>query len=129
MSEKKEEVICSDCKGFMYVGGADVYSCGFKGSAWSSLKPAERQKIIEQQIRIRCEKFDLAPRQLRIKMRDLLEVGITKVYGNGSVQIPSSIREEWSIKDGDKILWVRRGVRDYTFRKVGFKSPFKPHFT
>ena len=128
MSKKKEKVVCSDCKGIMYVGGAEEYSCAFKGSAWSKIAPKERRKIVEERVPIVCEKFDVAPRELRIRMQQIQEVGITTVYGNGSVQLPKEIREDWSIQDGDKILWIRKGTRDYAFRKVGFKPPFKPHF-
>ena len=115
------KAICGDCKGLAYIGGVQIYQCAFKG------EPLD-QKVVEERIEIECDKFELAPRELRIKMREYTEVGITTVYGGGSVQLPADIREDLEIKDGDKILWIRKGRREYTFRKVGYKPPFKPHY-
>lgn len=123
------KAICGDCKGIAYLGGAEAYSCLYDAEAWKKIPPDQRRKVVEERIEIECDKFDIAPRTLRVKMRDLVEVGITKVYGGGSVQLPKAIREALEIKDGDKILWIRKGRREYTFRKVGYKPPFKPHYT
>ena len=119
---------CGDCKGNAYIGGAEIYQCVFNSEAWSKIDPENRQKVVEERIEIECDKFDLAPRELRIKMREYTEVGITTVYGGGSVQLPADIRQDLELKDGDKILWIRKGRREYTFRKVGYKPPFKPHY-
>ena len=114
-------VICGDCQGLSYVGGANIYQCMFKDVALD-------QKTVEERISIDCEKFDPAPRHVRVLMKEYVEVGITAVYGNGSVQIPSEIRKALEISDGDKILWIRKGLHEYTFRKVGYVPKFKPMF-
>lgn len=113
--------VCADCKGLAYVGGANVYQCMFTGQRLD-------QKHVEQRIEIECDKFDAAPRELRVRMKELVEVGITEVHGNGRIQLPAEIRKNLEIADGDKILWIRTGSSEYTFRKVGYKSPFKPHY-
>lgn len=113
--------ICGDCKGIAYVGGAQIYQCMFKGEA---LDP----KVVEERIEIECDKFDIAPRGIRVKMKEYVEVGITTIYGGGSVQLPADIRQDLELKDGDKILWIRKGRRDYTFRKVGYRPEFKPQY-
>lgn len=115
------KAICMDCKGIAYVGGAQIYQCMFKNE---SLEP----KVVAERIEIECDKFELAPRGIRVKMREYVEVGITTVYGGGSSQIPAGIRQDWDIKDGDKLLWIKKGTRDYTFRKVGSRLPFKPQY-
>lgn len=117
-----------DCKGIAYVGGADVYQCMYESEAWSKIPPDERRRTLEERIEIDCDKFDIAPRMLRVKMQELTEMGITEVHGNGRVQIPKAIREALEINDGDKILWIRKGRKEYTFRKVGYNPPFKPHY-
>ena len=38
---------------------------------------------------------------------NIVEVDITKVYGGGRTQIPSEIRRELNINDGDKIKWMK----------------------
>ena len=119
-------VVCSDCKGVAFVGGADIYTCIFEGSTWLKIKPEDRKRIVEERIPIDCPKFDLAPRDIRVKLQEATEVGITTVYGNGSIQLPKEIREAWDIHDGDKILWVKKGIRDYAFRKIGYRPQFKP---
>lgn len=116
-----KDAVCGDCKGLAYVGGANVYECLVKGIALE-------QKTVEERIPIECDVYDPAPRSVRIPMREYVEVGITTVYGNGSVQLPSEIRQSLQINDGDKILWIRKGVREYTFRKVGYVPQFKLKF-
>ena len=41
----------------------------------------------------------------------------TKVYANGRTQIPSEIREDLNLKDGDKIKWIKIGDI-YMIRKL-----------
>jgi len=127
-----KDAVCGDCKNIIFFGGVEVYGCASKDSAWNTIPQEDRKKVVEERIPIDCVRFDVAPRDLRIKMREYREVGITKVYGNGSVQLPSEIRQILRIKDGDKILWIRRGREDFSFRKVGFKGErtreFKPHY-
>ena len=48
---------------------------------------------------------------------DVKEIYITKVYGGGRTQIPSEIRKELSIKDGDKIKWVKIDG-NYVIKKI-----------
>lgn len=115
------QAICGDCKGLAYVGGANVYQCLFKG------EPLD-QKSVEERVPIECDRFEAAPRQMRVQMKKYVEVGITTVYGNGSVQLPAAIRDALEIRDGDKILWIRKGIHEYTFRKVGYVPKFKPKF-
>lgn len=122
------KAICSDCKGIALIGGADIYNCMFNAEAWSKMSPEEQRRVIEERIEIECDKFEVAPRELRIRMRELTEMGITTVFGGGSVQIPAEIRKAMKINNGDQILWIRRGFSEYTFRKVGYKPPFKPHY-
>lgn len=125
MPEKeKPNAVCGDCTGLMLVGGANQYQCAHKGIILD-------RKVVDECIRIVCDKFDEAPRMLRVSMREFVEVGITKVYGDGSIQLPIDIRKQLKIKDGDKILWIRKGRNEYTFRKVGFegKPEFSPHYT
>ena len=118
---KMVKAICMDCKGIAYVGGAQIYQCMFKNE---SLEP----KVVAERIEIECDKFELAPRGIRVKMKEYVEVGITKIYGGGSIQLPAEIRKDWGLKDGDKILWIREAKQKYSFRKVGHKPPFKPHY-
>jgi len=122
--KEKPNAICGDCTGIMIVGGATPYQCAHK-------KVVLDRKVVEERIPIVCDRFDVAPRMIRVPMREFVEVGITTVYGNGSVQLPSGIRTDLQIKDGDKILWIRKGRNEYTFRKVGFegKPAFNPHYT
>ena len=122
------KAICGDCKGIAYVGGAQIYQCMFDAEVLKKMSADEWQKVVEERIEIECDKFDLAPRAIRIKMKEYVEVDITRVYGGGSVQIPADIRQDLELKDGDKILWIRKGRREYTFRKVGYKPPFQPHY-
>jgi len=120
--------VCSDCKGIAFVGGANVYACITKDSAWSKIDLDDRQRVVQERVSIECLKYELAPRDVRVRLQEATEVGITTVYGNGSVQIPKEIREAWGIQDGDKILWVKTGIRKYTFRKIGYRPEFKPHY-
>jgi len=113
------KAVCGDCEGLVYVGGAAVYQCKSTGDALD-------QKTVEERIEIECDKFNLAPRTVKIEMG--LEVGMTTVYGGGSVQLPAEIRRSLDIKDGDKILWIRKGRREFTFRKVGLKPSVKGHY-
>ena len=115
------KVVCGDCVACMHVGGAAIYQCKFTG------KPLDK-KVVEERIEIECNKFEYVSRMLEVRMKELVEVGITTVYGGGSVQLPKGIREELEIKDGDKILWIRKGMKEYTFRKVGYKPSFKAHY-
>jgi len=115
------KVVCGDCTGLAYVGGAHVYKCLLKG------EPLD-QKSVEERIPIECGRFGSAPRQMAVQMKEYVEVGITTVYGNGSVQLPSEIRQALEIRDGDKILWIRKGMHEYTFRKVGYAPKIKPKF-
>lgn len=112
--------ICGDCKGIMWMGGHG-YRCAFKNIDLDA-------KTVEERIEIECDKFQLAPRDVRIPMKQYIEVATTKVYGNGSVQIPSEIRNALKIQDGDKILWIKKGRREFTFRKVGYRGQFKPQY-
>jgi len=106
----------------MWMGGAlSEFQCAFKGETLKS-------KMVEERTPIECDKFKLAPRTMRARLQDYREVGITTVYGNGSVQLPAQIRQNLEIKDGDKILWIRKGTREFSFRKVGVRPPFKPHY-
>jgi AbrB family looped-hinge helix DNA binding protein len=115
------KAVCGDCKGLIWAGGTR-YQCGFKDS--EVLDP----KVVEERVEIECDKFKEAERELRVRMQQYREVGITTVYGNGSVQLPKEVREALEIKDGDKILWIKKGEREFTFRKVGMTYPFKPHY-
>lgn len=122
--EEKPNAICGDCTGIMLLGGANPYQCAHKRII---LEP----KIVDECIPIVCDKFDQSPKMVRVSMRQFVEVGMTTVFGNGSTQIPSEIRKELAIVDGDKILWIKKGRNEYTFRKVGFegKPEFSPHYT
>lgn len=120
--------ICSDCKGIAFVGGAGIYSCITGGSTWARIKSEDRQRTVEERIPIECKEFEIAPREMRIRLQEATEVGITTVYGNGSIQLPKEIREAWGIKDGDKVLWIKKGLRNYTFRVIGYKPQFQPHY-
>lgn len=122
-------VKCSDCKGIALIGGAEIYSCMWNADAWKKIPADQRRRFVEQRIDIECDKFDPAPREMRVRMQEMTEVDITTVFSGGSTVIPAKIREDLEIKDGDKILWIRKGVREYTFRKVGYKPPFKVHYT
>lgn len=106
-----------------------MFSCLLQAEAWKKIPLDQRRKVVEERIEIECDKFDETPREMRIPMKDFIEVAVTTVYGGGSVQLPKEIREVLEIKDGDKILWIRKGRTEYTFRKVGYKPPFKPHYT
>lgn len=124
--EKKEEpnAVCLECTGIVFSDdNVNPFQCSRKGIVLE-------RKIVEELVPIVCDKFDPAPRMVRVPMRKYLEVGITTVYGGGSVQLPKDIREELKIKDGDKILWIRKGRGDYAFRKVGYelKASIEPHF-
>ena len=120
--------ICSDCKGIAFVGGANVYSCITKGSVWARIKKEDRQRTVEERVPIECLNFEVAPREMRIRLQEATEVGITTVYNNGSIQLPKEIREAWGIKDGDKVLWIKKGIRNYTFRKIGYRPEFQPNY-
>jgi len=120
--------VCSDCKGIAFVGGANVYSCITKDSAWSKIDLEDRQRIVQERVPIECIKYDLAPRDMRVRLQEATEVGIPTGYGNGAVQIPKEIRAAWDIQDGDKILWGKTGIRKYTFRKIGYIPEFQPHY-
>lgn len=126
--ECRMSAICSDCRGIAFVGGADIYTCVFEGSSWVKIKREDRQRIVEERMPIDCPKFEVAPRDMRVRLQEAKEVGITTVFGGGSIQLPKEIREAWDILDGDKILWVKMGLRKYTFRKIGYRPPFKPHY-
>jgi len=115
------KVVCGGCKGLIWEGGTR-YICGFKEG--EALDP----KVVEERVEIECDKFHEADREFRIRMQQYREVGITTVYGGGSVQLPSDIREALEIKDGDKILGIKKGEREFTFRKVGMTYPFEPHY-
>lgn len=110
-------VICGDCKGWVWVGNQN--QCSIKRIVLDS-------KTVEERIEVECDKFELAPRDIRAKMREYVEVAITEVHSNGRVQIPADIRLDLEIVDGDKILWIRKASKEYTFRKVGAKPAFKP---
>lgn len=124
----EQKAICSDCKGIAFIGGAEPYDCLFQAEAWLKFSAEEKQQIVEERLEIECDKFDPAPRDLRIKMKEMVEIGITKVHGNGRVQIPVEIRDILQIQDGDDILWIRKGFTEFTFRKAGYKGIFKPQY-
>lgn len=127
--DSREEPICGDCLGILYVGGAAQFQCSIKDSwAWKNHNGIIPDKIASERVQVPCTAFKPAPRDVRIKMKENVEVAISTVYGGGSVQLPKDIREDFEIKDGDKILWIRRGVRDYTFRKVGQTPSMKPQY-
>lgn len=108
--------ICQDCEGFIIVGA--VYECKFKNVVLDA-------KTVDERKEVKCDDFKPFKRSFSISMV-VLEMGITTVYGDGSVQIPRDIRRELEIKDGDKILWVKKGG-EYFIRKVGAR-PFRPIF-
>jgi len=115
------KVVCGDCRGLIWSGGTR-YQCAFKDA--QTLDPM----VVEERREIDCEKFQEADREFRVRMQQYREVGITTVFGGGSVQLPSQVREALEIKDGDKILWIKKGEKEFTFRKVGMTFPFKPHY-
>jgi len=119
-------VVCGDCKGIIFVGGINAYQCAFKADVFAQMSTEQRRKVVEERIEINCDKYDVAPRGIRIRMKDYVEVSITEVHGGGRVQIPQEIRSDLELKDGDKILWIRKGRGEYTFRKVGGQPAFKP---
>ena len=97
-------VTCTDCKGIAAVGGANFYDCLKEGSVWNKYNPEDQRLIVEERREIECPAFDAAEIHLRMRMKEMVEVGVTKVYGNGSVQIPKDVRDILEIKDGDKPL-------------------------
>ena len=103
-----------------------MYQCGFKSEVFAQMSPEQRRKVVEDRREIECPKFDVAPRGIRISMKEYVEVSITEVHGGGRVQIPQEIRGDLGLKDGDKILWIRKARGEYTFRKVGEQPAFKP---
>lgn len=110
------------------MGGGQFYGCLHKGSVWDKIPKDDQHRIIEERLDIECPAFVLSPREMRIKMKEMTEIGITVVHGDGRTQIPKDIRDMLRISDGDKILWLRKGFSEFTFRKVGMGS-YKPHYT
>ena len=118
--------LCGDCKAIIFAGGINTYQCSFKSNVFAQMSPEQKRKVVEERIEINCDKFDVAPRGIRIPMKEYVEVSITEVHGGGRVQIPQEIRGDLELKDGDKILWIRKARGEYTFRKVGGRPAFKP---
>lgn len=48
-------------------------------------------------------------------------VGFVSVYGKGRMQIPSEVRRELQISDGDKIVWKRDLMGKFFIEKAELK--------
>jgi len=46
------------------------------------------------------------------------EIDISRVHSNGRLVIPSEIRKDLGVGDGDKILWFRNGYGQLCVEKV-----------
>lgn len=60
-------------------------------------------------------------------MNHMVEVQITKVYGDGKTTIPLEIRQRLGISDGDRVLWYINEKGEVCIKKVAerrFKEPW-----
>jgi bifunctional DNA-binding transcriptional regulator/antitoxin component of YhaV-PrlF toxin-antitoxin module len=55
-------------------------------------------------------------------------VATSKIFQKGKTQVPSQIREELNLKDGDTLVWMKSGERyvvDRSWRKTLFRETKK----
>jgi len=65
-------------------------------------------------------KVDDVKYQLSVEIKGEI-IGVRKVHDRGRVQIPSRVREELRVKDGDGIYWIKFDEKFYVTKAVIIK--------